>query len=417
LGLQVADKTSGDSPRPSQFQIELSMKNNENKLQPYVAVIEVREKQTGITESLQLVGSTLKESSSTTAGAPWVPMSSGKYEIRAFVISGLEDPEILSPLITKIVIITVADDELTYSYESEPFTIVLIPDTQKYWTNNGNEEIAYNQSKWIVKNRDKLNIQLVVHLGDIVDKSNDDNQWLKADKMMKILDDGGIPYIALAGNHDIGNPYSYSNSSSRNYKHFQKYFPDSRIVFNQPNLQTEKITPNGANMATHLTMGENEFFIVSMEYCPSLDVIDLVNQAIEQYKDKRIIIATHAFLRSDGTWTSVSGGGVCKKIEGTDDYSTKVIWDLVVYPHPNVFIVLSGHSSGENKRIDNNIAGNPVQQVVIDYQYRRNGGDGMLKIITFYPERDKIEFETYSPWLDAYQSRDRSKFNFDYDMN
>jgi len=412
-GLQIAE-TPGNLPGDSEFQIELSMKNNGDKLQQVLVIIEVRNiNRTGITESLQFVNKTLSSSESTPAAVFWTPKDSGRYEMRVFAISGFQELEILSPLMTKIVIINMTGNSITYSYASEPFTIVLIPDTQNYWK-NGNEEIAYNQSKWIVDNKDKLNIQAVIHLGDIVDNWNSESQWLMADRMMKILDDNQVPYIALVGNHDIGNPYS--STMSRNYKQFERYFPDSRIISNQT-LQSEKITDNGANMYTYLTAGENEFLIVSMEYCPALDVIDQVNSIIKENKDKRVILATHAFLRTDGSWASVSGGGICTKIPGTDDYSTEAIWDLVVHPNPNVFLVVSGHSSGENKRVDNNVEGNPVQQVVIDYQYKNNGGDGMLKIITFYPERDKIYSKTYSPWLDFYDSRDRSKFVFDYDMN
>ncbi len=95
------------------------------------------------------------------------------------------------------------------------------------------------------------------------------------------------------------------------------------------------------------------------------------------------------------------GGGVCTKIEGTDDYSTAALWDLLIYPNPNVFLVVSGHSSCENHQIDYNVADNPVQQVVIDYQYKKNGGDGMLKIVRFEPEQNRINFQTYSPWFDS----------------
>ena len=82
-----------------------------------------------------------------------------------------------------------------------------------------------------------------------------------------------------------------------------------------------------------------------------------------------------------------------------------------------MFLVVSGHSSGENKRIDNNAAGNPLQPVVIDYQNKNNGGDGMLKIITFDPEKDKVYFQTFSPWLNSYANGTKSKFTFDYEMN
>ena len=381
--------------------------------QLFVVIIEVRNSD-GITEYLAWQNGILEElADKTKIGVSWVPAHADNYELRAFAINDFRTLEILSPLVKTVVTVNAANNSATDSDARKPFTIVLIPDTQNYWL-GGNEELAYNQSKWIVKNKDTLNIKIVIHLGDIVNTWNSQKEWIMSDKMMKILDDNGIQYIALMGNHDFGKPYSLI--PNRNYTYFEQYFPDSRIISNQT-LSTSKITPDGGNNYTFLTVGKNEFLIVAMQYCPSRNVVEEVSKAIKQNADKRVILSTHAFLRSDGSWTSVSGGGVCTKIPGTDDYSTEAIWDYVVYPNPNVFLVVSGHSSGENKRIDNNTAGNPVQQVVIDYQNKNNGGDGMLKIITFDPEKDKVYFQTFSPWLNSYANGTKSKFTFDYEMN
>ena len=396
-----------------ELQIDLTVANHGSKAQQYLVLIDIRiDNNTGPSTYLDFDAGTLQPSEAADKSSSWIPRESGRYELRAFAIDSFENPEIMTPVLTRILLINITDTNVTYSAASESFTIVLIPDTQNYW-DSGNAEIAYNQSKWIAENEKRLNIQAVIHLGDIVDNPGSEKQWQEADKMMKILDDNTVPYIMSVGNHDIGEPFG--DTAKRNYKYFQRFFPDSRIIENQT-LEVKKITENGANTFAYLSVGQNEFLIFSMEYCPGLDVIEKVNQVIEQNPDKRIILATHAFLRTDGTWNSVSGGGVCTKIPGTDDYSTEKIWDLVIYPHPNVFLVVSGHSSGENKRIDNNIAGIPVQQVVIDYQYKSNGGDGMLKIVIFNPEKDRIYFETYSPWLDFSELRARSTFDFGYNM-
>lgn len=413
----LAPTSSSESKEPTEAQkfviLTTITQTCSKQEQLFVVIFEVRNSD-GVTEYIGWENGVLEGlANKTQIGVSWVPAHADNYELRAFAISNFQSLEILSPLVKKAVNVNTAGNNVTDSDAHEPFTIVLIPDTQNYWP-SGNEEIAYNQSRWIVSNKNTLNIKVVIHLGDIVNTWNSQKQWIKADKMMKILDDNGIPYIALAGNHDFDNPYS--NTQSRDYTYFGKYFPDTRIISNQT-LETKTITADGGNTYTFLTVGKNKFLIVSMEYCPSQNVIQEVSQAIKQNADKRVILATHAFLRSDRSWTSVSGGGVCTRIPGTDDYSTKDIWDSVIYPNPNVFLVVSGHSSGENKRIDNNTAGNPVEQVVIDYQSKNSGGDGMLKIITFDPEKDKIYFQTYSPWFNSYPNETKSKFTFDYDMD
>ena len=59
-------------------------------------------------------------------------------------------------------------------------------------------------TQWIVDNKEKQNIQYVMHTGDIVDSMDRESEWVNADKSMKILEDANIPYGVLAGNHDVG---------------------------------------------------------------------------------------------------------------------------------------------------------------------------------------------------------------------
>ena len=384
--------------------------------QPFAAVIEIRNS-AGITEYLGWQSGILHNSTidAVHIGLDWKPALAGNYEVRIFAIKDFETPEILSPLMKKLVNVkNIAGSGWTYSEPDKPSTIILIPDTQNYWT-TGNKEIAYNQSKWIVENKDKLNIRLVIHLGDLVDSWNSKNQWTEADNMMRMLDDNDVPYVYLPGNHDFGNPYS--SALSRNYTYYETYFPYSRLTTGGQILETKEITPNAANSYTVLTIGNKDFLIIAMEYCPTLNVIKQVNETISQHADMPVILATHAFLRGDGSRASISGGGVCTKMPGSEVYSTKAIWDLVVYPNPNVFLVVSGHSLGDNMRIDQNIEKKPVLQVVIDYQHLKNGGDGNLKIVRFDPGKDQIHLQTYSPWLDSYISGNTTDFSFDYDMN
>ena len=54
-------------------------------------------------------------------------------------------------------------------------------------------------------------------------------------------------------------------------------------------------------------------------------------------------------------------------------------------------MVLNGHYPGEGRRTDNNACGDPVHQVLSDYQERSNGGDGWLRIMTFTPAENRID--------------------------
>ena len=70
---------------------------------------------------------------------------------------------------------------------AKPFTLVVLPDTQNYadtrigyaarhWGNGDLRESFYRQTEWIRENRERLNIVMVAHVGDIV-QTDHDPEW------------------------------------------------------------------------------------------------------------------------------------------------------------------------------------------------------------------------------------------------
>ena len=80
------------------------------------------------------------------------------------------------------------------------FTIVLLPDTQKYTRKY--PQIFLAQTEWIKKRTEADRFKFVIHLGDITDK-NSDPEWKIANEAMGTLD-GIVAYSVLPGNHDGG---------------------------------------------------------------------------------------------------------------------------------------------------------------------------------------------------------------------
>ncbi|HJS82319.1 MAG TPA: hypothetical protein VJ742_05730, partial [Nitrososphaera sp.] len=73
--------------------------NEGGSAQPFVALIEVRDNN-GVTVYLAWQTGTLPAGGSSQVGLSWTPEDSGDYDIRTFVISSLENPRILSPVVT-----------------------------------------------------------------------------------------------------------------------------------------------------------------------------------------------------------------------------------------------------------------------------------------------------------------------------
>jgi hypothetical protein len=89
---------------------------------------------------------------------------------------------------------------------AEPFTLVVMPDTQSEATNTPQVKFPAI-TQWIVDNRAARNIRFVAHVGDLVNWdtpfSNPPHfQYVNASAAMAKLDVAAIPYSIAVGNHD-----------------------------------------------------------------------------------------------------------------------------------------------------------------------------------------------------------------------
>ena len=104
---------------------------------------------------------------------------------------------------------------------------------------------------------------------------------------------------------------------------------------------------------------------------------------------------------------------------GVKGNSGKSIWEKFVSQHKNIFLTLSGHDM-ENLLTSQGKHGNTVHQVQADYWYwdipKIKAGSGFLRIMKFYPNKNSIEVQTYSPVLDEFLTRPKSNFLLDYTM-
>ena len=79
-------------------------------------------------------------------------------------------------------------------------------------------------------------------------------------------------------------------------------------------------------------------------------------------------------------------------------------------------MVLCGHHTGEALRTDVGDHGNPVHQILCDYQHLHNGGESWLRYMIFDPAENEIRIHTYNPVLDKFKSGPSSRFNLAYPM-
>ena len=70
------------------------------------------------------------------------------------------------------------------------------------WGNGDLRRYFFDQTQWVVENRERLNIAFVAHAGDIV-QTDYPEEWEIAQEAMSTLD-GKVPYCLCLGDHDMG---------------------------------------------------------------------------------------------------------------------------------------------------------------------------------------------------------------------
>jgi hypothetical protein len=255
------------------------------------------------------------------------------------------------------------------------FSIVALPDTQQYSEPGGHGDIAsfIRQTQWIADNADRLNIRFVTHLGDIVEHGEREGEWVRAARAIDRLD-GSVPFGLLPGNHDF--PEQKVHLGALNYLTHAgpgRLFAAGRDWFGGA-------SPNALATYQVFEAGGRRFLHVSLEWGNANTSLPWAKRLLDMHAGLPTIVSTHANLRPDKT----------KRSHGQQ------LWDYLIHDRPQVFLVLSGHYSGQASKVSRNDAGQPVYEVVVDYQSWPNGGDGYFRLVTFDRDRRKILMRTIS---------------------
>jgi len=304
----------------------------------------------------------------------------------------------------------------------EPFTIAVLPDTQCYadtrigfasrrWGADL-RHYFFSQTQWIKENKDKLNIAMVAHVGDVV-QADDEKEWEIADKAFRTID-GVVPYMLCLGNHDFGyqedpeKPPRLWFGAHRGAANYNKYFGYSR--FEGTPWYGGHFGRGNENYYSLFEAGGMKLLIISLEMHPRDDALAWANEVVTRHLDRRCIVLTHSYL--DTRNDRLAADPYCT-IEGNEGES---VWRKLVSRHENIFLVLCGHMLGEGLLTSTGEKGNKVHQVLANYEAEDKGGAGYLRIMTFIPDEDKINVQTYSPVLKENKTTLISQFSLEYKM-
>ena len=302
----------------------------------------------------------------------------------------------------------------------DSWSMILLPDPQTYIKFDYNQPLFDLMLSWIKKTIKPLNTQLVLCTGDLVEQNefmNPDGingnlsskaQWEAVSKAFSKLD-GKIPYITATGNHD----YGFKSAENRN-TYFDHYFPvtknDKTADLLKDVGQNADGMPTLANATFELISPHGiKYLILVLEFAPRDKTLDWAKKVVaeEKYKDHIVILLTHAYMEAGNEYIKSAGYKLSNPNYGD------AIWEKLVYPSPNIRMVLAGHigyPDDEKKhmafRTDKNIAGRKVHQMVFNAQalgggWHGNGGDGWLRILEFMSDGKTVKVKTFSPLFAA----------------
>lgn len=346
------------------------------------------------------------------------------------------------------------------------FTVAMIPDTQNYvdyrhqkWSGfpfDATEQF-YEQMQWVAENAQSSGgeIAFATHVGDIwqhysawVDPAHaaSDFPWMpnggsEVARSPKVhtksyeipvsiqafqLIAGKLPFSVVPGNHDfdalwtdpahppqpekgkagaryVGGLTGFSSAFSAESQFFsgQAWYVDSH--------------DGGGDSAQVFAVGQCRFLHIGLQYYAPDASLAWATEVIRRYPGLPTIVSTHAYLDRDGT--RIAKSSTVNSAPDSSANSPQMIWDEFISQHDQIFLVLSGHVSGQGFSVDTNHFGNDVYQILADYQGRAQTakdagegnipiGDGWLRLLKFRLDADMpiMEVRTYSPHYGKFAS-------------
>ena len=222
----------------------------------------------------------------------------------------------------------------------------------------------------------------------------------KALEGYQIIAATGVPFGVAPGNHDYDAMWSDS-SFPPNYNRIGELLsPDGKLTNYNPEIlgmlhigglsnfnsvfgaQTPLFKDKdwyvssfngGANSAQTFNAGGYTFLNIALEMQASDQVLAWSQSVIDAHPGLPTIITTHDYIDQHGE-RSANPIVDLGRLDPTAHNSGEDLWNDFIAKNDQIFMVLCGHQHGQAMRVDDNIAGNKVYQVLADYQDRGQAG-------------------------------------------
>lgn len=259
------------------------------------------------------------------------------------------------------------------------FTVAVIPDTQ-----NEQGRVA-GMVQWIVNNQASQNIVFTTHEGDLT--SSGGSQLVGVANAMYPLDPV-MPWGTVPGNHDYYGIAQYDTYFG------PAHFAD-KSWYGGSCQQSSWVTFQG---------GGRTFIGLEIQNDAPAEVLVWAQGVINTHYTTPVVLTTHDYM------TDAAPGG-------RTGYG-ETLWNDLVTKNDQIFMVLAGHvhsNDGEFNQTSLNALNRPVFEMLADYQGRVNGGNGLMRLVTFDEDAGQVNVRTYSPTA-GYETDADSQFTLTMDF-
>jgi hypothetical protein len=264
-----------------------------------------------------------------------------------------------------------------------------------------------------------------------------------------IISAAGLPFGVAPGNHDYDASWSvigYPPNRSKKWSdmsntvedlgilhiggldNYRSVFGDDTDFFRDKPWYIASYN-GGSSSAQRFSAGGYDFLHIALEMQPGDEVLRWAETVLSSNPGLPTIITTHDYLNTAGKRLPNPLIDLAR-IEPENHNTAEQLWSKFIRRHDQIFLVLCGHQHGQGFRIDDNLAGNPVYQILADYQDRGQValqagrqqkvgiGDGWLRLMTFdFSTRPAtIAVKTYSSHYGQYSS-DMDRYALWYKQN
>ncbi|ANU28037.1 S-layer homology domain-containing protein [Planococcus versutus] len=289
--------------------------------------------------------------------------------------------------------------------KDKDFTMLWFSDTQYYAEDY--PEVWTSMTDWMIEEFKKGRYEYAMHTGDLVNQYDKPEQWEVAKENLDRMDAANIPYGVLAGNRDV---MPDRTQKVYDYTLFGKYAGLDR--FKDKPWFGEAMNEQNQNHYDLFSFGDHDFIMLYLGFGKdgTSESVEWANKVLEQYADHNAILGMHENINSLAQYVTESA---------------RIVNREIVNPNKNVKMVLSGHHHGSNYRVkqvkNEDGTDREVLEVLGNYQgnLADDRGQGYLRLLTFDPTDETLDFVSYSPYLNDFdfdqfdQAKESFTANFD----